>query len=127
MRKLSILLAFTALALAQPGPGWEYLGDAHVDGSQDHDKIKVTSSKGEFKAIRLKVEDAAIEFERVLVHFHNGQTTPIEIRAKINAGGQTRVIELPGRERIIDELEVWYGKGNPSNPQKPHLVLWGLH
>jgi len=124
---LALLLSFGAISQAQPGPGWEYLGDAHVDGSQDHDKIKVTASKGEFKAIRLKVEDAAIEFDHVLVHYGNGTAVPIQIRSKINAGGQTRVIDLPGNERIIESVEIWYARGNPNNPQKPHLVLWGLH
>ena len=124
---LTLLLGLAISVPAQPGPGWEYLGDAHVDGSQDHDKIKVTSSKGEFHAIRLKVEDAAIEFDRVLVHYGNGSTAPVQIRLKIPAGGQTRVIDLPGNERIINEVEFWYARGNPGNPQKPHVVLWGRH
>ncbi len=127
MLGLALLAGLAAAAYAQPGAGWEYLGDAHVDGMQDHDNIKVTASKGEFKSIRLKVEDAAIEFDRVVVHFGNGNTVPIQIRAKIPAGGQSRVIDLPGKERIIESLELWYARGNPSNPQKPHVVLWGMH
>jgi hypothetical protein len=114
-------------SFAQPGQGWAYLGDAHVDGAQDHDKIKVGTSKGSFKAIRLKVEDAAIEFDRVVVHYGNGSSVPIQIRSKIAAGEQTRVIDLPGDQRIIEEVEFWYARGNPGNPQKPHVVLWGLH
>ena len=116
-----------ALSQAQPGGGWIYLGDAHVDGNHDHDDIKVGSSKGEFRAIRLKVEDAAIEFDRLVVHFGNGSSTPIQVRAKIAAGEQTRVIDLPGNDRIIASVEVWYGRGNLNNPQKPHLVLYGRH
>src|SRR5438128_1578187 len=100
----ALLLCFGAASQAQPGGGWEYLGDAHVDGNSDHDNIKVTSSKGEFKSIRLKVEDAAIEFDRVVVHFGNGNSVPIQVRSKIPAGGQTRVIDLPGDERIIQSV-----------------------
>jgi hypothetical protein len=125
--RIAILVAVSTVVIAQPGPGWAYLGDAHVDGTQDHDKVKVGSSKGEFRAIRLKVEDAAIEFDRVVVHYGNGSSAPIQIRSKITAGGQTRVIDLPGNKRIVDEVEFWYARGNPSNPQKPHVVLWGLH
>jgi hypothetical protein len=124
---LAVLLAFGGASLAQPGPGWTYLGDAHVDGGQDHDKIKGIASKGEFRAIRLKVEDAAIEFDRVIVHYHDGQNVPVQIRSKIAAGGQTRVIDLPGNRRIIEEVEFFYARANPGNPQKPHVVLWGLH
>ena len=124
---LSLILCFGAGSQAQPGGGWEFLGDSHVDGNSDHDNIKVTSSKGEFKSIRLKVEDAAIEFDRVVVHFGNGSSVPIQIRSKIPAGGQTRVIDLPGNERIVESVELWYARGNTSNPQKPHLVLYGHH
>ena len=66
-------------------------------------------------------------FDRVVAHFGNGTTVPLQIRSKIPAGGQTRVIDLPGKERIIVSLEVWYARGNPGNPQKPHLVLYGMH
>ena len=124
---VALLLTFGAISQAQPGEGWEYLGDSHVDGNSDHDNIKVTSSKGEFRSIRLKVEDAAIEFDRVVVHFGNGNSVPIQVRSKIPAGGQTRVIDLPGNDRIIQSVELWYARGNMNNPQKPHLVLYGHH
>lgn len=124
---MALLLSLGGASLAQPGPGWTYLGDAHVDGAQDHDKVKGIAAKGEFRAIRLKVEDAAIEFDRVVVHYHDGETVPIQIRSRINAGGQTRVIDLPGNRRIIEEVEFWYARANSANPQKPHVVLWGLH
>src|SRR5690349_12923021 len=119
-RTVFLLVCLGGVVQAQRGPGWEVLGDSHVDGNQDHDNIRVTAARGEFKAIRLKVEDAAIEFQRVVVHFGNGSTVPIQIRAKINAGGETRVIDLPGKERVIESVEVWYGRGNANNPQKPH-------
>jgi hypothetical protein len=122
---LSVLLCFGAVSLAQPGSSWEYLGDSHVDGSQDHDYIKVTAAKGEFKAIRLSVENAAIEFDRVVVHFGDGNAVPISIRSKIRPGAETRPIDLPGRQRIIDSVEVWYRRGNPANSEKPHLLLYG--
>lgn len=123
--QMAVLLSATAVGHAQPGAPWQLLGESHVDGNADHDKIKVTSSKGEFKAIRIRVEDAAIEFDRVLVHFGNGNSVPIQLRAKIPAGGQTRVIDLPGNERIVESVEFWYARGNMNNPNKPMLKLYG--
>ena len=34
---------------------WTYLGDAHVNGSVDQDRIKVGRSDGKFRAIQLRV------------------------------------------------------------------------
>ena len=75
---------------------WEYLGDAHVDGAQDHDSIKVGRAAGGYHAIQLRISGGAINFERVIVRYGNGEKEEIPIRARIPAGGQTRVIDLPG-------------------------------
>lgn len=126
LRTIVSIPLFGATSIAQRRDNWERLGDAHVDGGRDHDEISVGSGKGEFRAIRFYVQDGAIEFERIVVHFRNGTSTPIPIRARIRSGQQSRVIDLPGRERVISSVEVWYGKGS-RNPKRPQLVLFGLH
>lgn len=40
----------------------ERLGDAHVDGSTDHDSIRVGRSNGAYRAIQLRVSGGAINF-----------------------------------------------------------------
>lgn len=74
---------------------WEYLGEAHVDGSQDHDSIKVGRSAGTYGAVQLRISGGAINFERVIVRYGNGSQEEIAIRSHIQDGGQTRVINLP--------------------------------
>ncbi len=120
-----LLLATTAGAYAQPGRGWDYLGEANVDGQMDHDSIRVTGSQGRFRAIRIRVENAPIEFDRIVVHYGNGASEPIQIRQKIRPGGQTRVIDLPGERRVIESVELWYGRANPRSA-RPKVRLWGL-
>jgi hypothetical protein len=103
---------------------WEYLGDSHVDGAQDHDSIKVGRSAGNYRAIQLRISGGAIHFERVIVRYGNGTQEEIPIRAHIPDGGQTRVIELPGERRIIQSLDLWYGKENWK--KRPKVSLYGL-
>jgi hypothetical protein len=105
---------------------WQYLGEANVDGQVDHDNIKVGESQGTFHAIRLRVEKASIKFDRVVVHYGNGDAVPITIRSTINPGGQTRVIDLPGDQRFIESVEFWYERASTS-PDKPKVRLFGLH
>ena len=102
---------------------WEYLGQSNVDGRIDHDKIRV-NARGTFRAIQLRVQGGEIEFQRVVVHFENGANSEVEVRDRIPAGGQTRAIDLPGDNRRIDSVEVWYGKGDWER-RKPNLKLYG--
>ena len=69
-KALPIAVAILVLSLSQSSfaRGWVYLGEAHVDGQADHDKIKVGRSEGRFRALQLKVDFNAIEFRHVVVH-----------------------------------------------------------
>ena len=119
---LVLLLGCSAVALAQR---WQYLGEANVDGAVDHDNIVVSGSRGAFRAIQIKVQRAPIEFDRVVVHYGDGDSEPIQIRSTIPAGGQTRVIDLPGNRRIIRSVEFWYARASRS-PRKPKVRLFGM-
>ena len=102
---------------------WERLGDSRVDGRQDHDTIRVNAG-GRFRAIRFFVQGGDIEVQRVVVHFENGADTEVEVRDRIRNGSTTRAIDLPGDERRIRSVEVWYGRGDWER-SRPQLVLYG--
>ncbi len=121
---LLLALVFSASANAQYGERWDYLGSAHVDGDQDHDNIHVGRHDGRFRAIQLRVSGGEIFFERVLVHYGNGETEELVIRDRIPSGGMTRAIDLPGDRRVIESVELWYGKGRWEH--RPKVSLFGL-
>ena len=104
---------------------WVYLGEANVDGPRDHDNIVVTGAAGRFRAIQLRVERAPIEFDRVVVHFGNGQEERIPIRFIVKAGESSRVVDLPGERRVIQSVELWYGKANVFS-RKPKVRLFAI-
>jgi len=119
---LLLVLGLGTAAYAQHG--FIFLGEAHVDGGNDHDNIKVTGSEGEFRAIQLRVDGGAVEFDRVVVHFGNGSEEVLPIRMRIPSHGATRVIDLPGDRRIIHSVELWYSKDNWH--KRPTVSLFGL-
>src|SRR5205807_6214085 len=98
---LALLIGFSLAASAQPRHGAVILGEAHVDGGVDHDRIVVTAARGEYRAIRLRVENAAVKFDRVVVHYGNGSSQPIPVRRVIRAGDETPAVDLPGARRVI--------------------------
>ena len=120
---LTVLFAF-CLPVASYSRGWAYLGEAHVDGAADHDKIKVGKSDGHFNALQLKVDFAAIEFRHIVVHYHNGSNEEVQVRQKIAAGGATRNIDLRGHDRIIESVEIWYERANYGS-KRPRVRLYG--
>jgi hypothetical protein len=117
------VLAFSVSLYAQEGR-WAYLGNAHVDGGQDHDNIHVGQHDGRFRAIQLRVSGGGIYFERVVVHFGNGTQEELVIRDHIPSGGATRAIDLPGERRVIESVELWYGKNKWEH--RPKVSLYGI-
>jgi hypothetical protein len=101
---------------------WEVLGQSHVDGRVDHDRI-IVNRRESFRALQLGVKGGAIEFQRVVVHFDNGADHQLDIRDRIPDRGKSRVIDLPGDRRRIRSVEFWYSK--ESWRSRPYVNLWG--
>lgn len=119
---LFAIAMFCGLAAAQGG-GWVYLGKARVDGQHDHDDIQVGKSDGRFHFLQLRVINAPIEFDRIVVHYGNGEAETLHVRDVIRAGGHTRAIPLQG-DRFVQSFELWYTKAKP-NSGKPEVTLFG--
>lgn len=115
-----ICISLTSLS----GQQWVHLGTAKVNGRADYDEIPVTGSRGDFKAIKLFVQQEGIEFDRVVVHYGNGNTDRMDIRKFIPAGSETRVLDLAGGDRVIRKV-VFYYKSNPMTSRKGKVLLYG--
>ena len=102
--------------------GWQHLGNAHVDGRADHDKIEVGG--GTFSALELGVTNGAIGFERIVIHFRNGGDEVLPVGEVVRSGSRTRAIPLRGGAREIRNVEIWYQKGK-YNEGKPRVDLFG--
>jgi len=118
-----LLFALALLSPAAHGKRWVMLGSAHVDGSVDHDNIRVGSAGGRFRSIQLRVNGGAVEFQRVVVHFGDGTQEELIVREHVRAGGKTRALDLPGERRIIESVELWYGKEHWET--RPEVSLYG--
>ena len=103
---------------------WIHLGDKHVDGKSDHDKISIGRKEGSFRQLQIRVEKAPVNFQRVVVHFGNGADEELQFRELIATGEQTRAIDLRGRNRIIKSVEFWYEKVNWGK-DRPTVRLYG--
>ncbi len=111
--------------VAKP-PRWEKLGQRKVNYAVDRDEIFVTAREGRFTALKLTVKKGGINMHKMVIHFADGSKKKVDLRAKIPAGGSTRVIDLPGNRRIIRKVVFVYDTKNFSS-RKAVVELWGRH
>ena len=101
-------------AALQPAPPpvaverWVQLGCKRVGFLVDRDVIPVGRQEGRFKAIRLKAAGNDVHMLDLKVVYGNGEIDDLPVRADIRAGGQTRPLDLRGRERSIARVEMVY-------------------
>ncbi len=128
-RRSSSLVVLLALALlAAPTAAaerWQRLGSAVVNDRLDHDSIAVTAARGDFSAIKLTVERAPVHFLSVKIHFASGESQDVELRSVIPAGGETRVVDVVGADRVIRRVEFWYEAETARRGKRATVRLFG--
>jgi hypothetical protein len=91
------------------GEQWVQLGCQQVSFiGKDHDSIRVGRSEGRFKAIRLAARGNDVEMLDLKVVYANGAPDDIAVRSLIRAGKETRPLDLKGRERAIQRIDMTY-------------------
>jgi hypothetical protein len=87
---------------------WEKLGERSVSLLNDHDVIPVTLLRGDFRKIKLKVRGNGIFINELVVDYAVGGVDRLPVRHFVKAGGETRVIDLRGGERIVRSVQLLY-------------------
>ena len=88
---------------------WRVIGTTHASHTIDHDGIVVAGPFDNFRRIKFKVTDAALNLYRLQVTYDNGAPDKIEVRQNIPRGGESRVIDLRGAgKRSIRRIDFWY-------------------
>jgi hypothetical protein len=117
---------FNSAAEINTPPRWEKLGERRVNFGVDHDEIMVTAAEGRFSALKIMVKKGGINMHKMVVHFGDGSSEEIDLRNDIPAGGESRVIDLPGKKRVIRKVVFWYDTKNFAD-RKAEVELWGRH
>lgn len=128
-RKLGLLSLALAIGCAPARAGgladWDLLGTRAVNDRADHDVIAVTSARGDFRRIKFTVQRASVDFHRVVVHFGNGGDQRVDLRNTIPAGGESRAIDLDGKDRVIRSVEFWYD-ANTIRGRRAQVRVFGM-
>jgi hypothetical protein len=103
--------------------GWVKLGEREVNGRVDHDRIEVGRYEGKFTKLTLYVENSDLELLDFEITFGNRERLHPEIRHVFKEGSRTRVIDLPGDERVIRSIDLKYR--NLPGGGRARVEVWG--
>ena len=121
------LLAFNLAFLGSIAPtlanGWEYLGERSVRLVTERDVIPVRSGK-QYARLKLEVKETGIEILSMTVTLRNGVTLNTPVRQFIGKNQQSRVIDLPGRDRSIRYVTLVY-RSRPGSNERAIVKLYG--
>ncbi len=121
---LLLVLASPARADGWDKKGWVKLGERTVNGKFDHDKVDVGKYEGKFTKLTMYVEKSDLELNDFEVTFGNGEHWhPAEVKWFFKAGTRTRVIDLPGDERVITSINLKYSNTRGGGNAK--VEVWG--
>lgn len=124
---LATVLIFSLSSFISPQQNkWEKLGERKVNLGLDHDRIVVGAGDGIFSKLKIRVRNSGINLHKMVVYYGNGEKQELEVREEIQKGGESRVIDLDGRKRVIKEVDFWYDTKGIIN-DKAVVALWGRH
>jgi hypothetical protein len=105
-----------------PHGDWTKLGERWVDGVRDRDVIAVGAGEGRYRRIMIVVEHSALEMYDVVVNFGDGSHFSPTTRHVFGADTRSHVIDLPGAQRVIRNVEFRYG--NLPGGGRAQAELW---
>lgn len=88
------------------GPQWENLGCFSIGVVPERGILPVGRAEGQFRALRLTAGGKDVEVQDILVVYGNGQPETIPFRAIVKEGQPSNPIDLRGRDRAIQRIEM---------------------
>jgi hypothetical protein len=104
--------------------GWLMLGERVVNGHgrEDSDRIDVGRGEGKFRKLTVVVLDSDLEMIDFAVKFGRGEPFHPEVNQFFKESTRTRVIDLPGDDRVIKWIEFKYR--NLPGGGKAKVQVW---
>jgi len=88
---------------------WRQLGETTASFLADHDAVIVQPPYENFHRIKFQVADAPLTLVRIVALYDEDEPDRMDLRERIEPGGESRVIELPtAGKRSLRKVEFWY-------------------
>ena len=121
------ILAFQVAILGGMAPaiadGWERIAERSVRLTAERDIIPVGGRK-QYAYLKLRVRETGIQIMSMTVRLATGQVLNPPLRSYIAKDGESRVIDIPGRDRAITSVTLVY-KSRPGSRERAIVQLYG--
>lgn len=101
----------TLLAVSAQADFNELLGAREAGAAGDTDRIRVGRALGKFYGLIVETGDPAPVFERIVVHYQEGDPLTVEGQALTRDSHGHASIDFGSTTRRIDRIEIVYGEG----------------
>ncbi len=107
--------------------GWHKIGTLHADFQRETDEIVVFMAD-RFASIKFKVEEAPISLTSLKIFYEDGTVEDVTgmFPLSIQSPGESKVIDLKGRESELKKVQFTYASLNNAKDKKAKIELWGL-
>jgi hypothetical protein len=106
-------------------PGWQKIGETIASFKEQDESIAVLGAD-EFAAIKIKVNDAPLQIERLQVFYESGDMEEIDVKKAIQEGGESPVFRLDHPDRDIQKVAFTYSTVPNAAGEKADVELYGL-
>jgi hypothetical protein len=106
-------------------PGWNKIGEVKADFKLESESIAVLGAD-KFKSIKLKVTDAPIHIDKVIVFYENKQEQEIPIDGVMDVGAESKVFDLLYPSEEIKKVSFTYKSEPNYRGEKAHVELYGF-
>jgi len=125
--KMSFVICLYSLLLlnfstAQSRNTWDELGTKSVDFTLDRDVVSV-SNKEVYKALKIKVDQGAINVYKATVQFAGGRTQELNLPEVLTKENDGKLIDLKDNKEVIEKITFWYDTKN-SEAEKAVIKIW---
>jgi hypothetical protein len=103
---------------------WEKLGEHTLTLELHNGAFNFPENSPVLSAIKIRSKKGAINLQRCMIHFANGEKISIELRNDISPGAESRAINLPGNSKPMTRFVFWYGVAQ-SGAEKAEIEIWG--
>src|SRR5688500_13664817 len=130
MKKLMLLTVMTLFAWSmnsayaqKPGvvldndPGWQKIGETVASFKSQDESIAVLGAD-EFAAIKLRVEGAPLQIDRLQVFYESGDMEEIDVKKRIQSGNESTVFRLKHPDRDIQKVAFTYNTAPNAEGEK---------
>lgn len=106
---------------------WVLLGAQRAERFKpDRDVFQVGRALGAFRQLKVRAQGHAIELRQMRITYGNGQSEDVPVPRQLSGGQETPPIDLKGRERYIETIELTY-RTKFNFKGEATVEVYGLH